>query len=442
MINQRFASYFEETFFQNNPDEYRLFLESLEKPIPRSIRIKPGKEEPVKKRLEQDGWILDPTPISNVFSLDRRPDFDPLERRIGFSMDHLVGNFYIQELAAAHPVSILADWKVQNDSYLILDMASSPAGKTTQLAEYFPNSFIIANEPTRERIPQLLQNLDRMGSANVGVTLYPGQYWKKFSETFDRILLDAPCSGEGTLYKWTDAVKHWHIKNIRNIAALQTKLFDAALHALKVWGEMIYSTCSLNDLEDEWVLHTLQEKYPESFVVLYEKKFWPHKDKTGGFYVVKLRKVSSIAHEYTEILRTSNVELKRFQKKLPEWTIKTEYTTYEHTGKILAVRNHEVVYPLLEQVYFMRFWEQIGNISGKDFIPNTRSYRYIDGNIIQYHIHDAVTLDRYFRWENLQIIWQAWDGWYDLIYDEEVIAREWWENSILTNTLPTEWKRV
>jgi 16S rRNA C967 or C1407 C5-methylase (RsmB/RsmF family) len=75
-------------------------------------------------------------------------------------------------------------------------MASSPGGKTTQLAEYFPNSFIIANEPTRERIPQLLQNLDRMGSANVGVTLYPGQYWKKFSETFDRILLDAPCSGE------------------------------------------------------------------------------------------------------------------------------------------------------------------------------------------------------------------------------------------------------
>jgi hypothetical protein len=59
--------------------------------------------------LEQDGWILELTPISNVFSLNRRPDFDPLERRIGFSMDHLVGNFYIQELAAAHPVSILAD---------------------------------------------------------------------------------------------------------------------------------------------------------------------------------------------------------------------------------------------------------------------------------------------------------------------------------------------
>ena len=80
-------------------------------------------------------------------------------------------------------------------------MASSPGGKTTELAEYFPKSFIIANEPTRERIPQLLQNLDRMGSMNIGVTLYPGQYFAREAEVFDRILLDAPCSGEGTAFR-------------------------------------------------------------------------------------------------------------------------------------------------------------------------------------------------------------------------------------------------
>lgn len=133
--------------------------------------------------------------------MDRREDFDPFERRLGFSLDHLVGNFYIQELAAAHPVDILADSQISGEEFLILDLAASPGGKTTQLAEYYPKSWIIANEPTRERIPQLLQNLDRMGTPNVGVTLYPGQYWKHVPETFDRILLDAPCSGEGTLYK-------------------------------------------------------------------------------------------------------------------------------------------------------------------------------------------------------------------------------------------------
>ena len=134
--------------------------------------------------------------VPRVFFADRREDFNPFERRLGMSLDHLVGNFYIQELAAAHPVDLLADSKIHDDKFLILDMASSPGGKTTQLAEYFPNSFIIANEPSRERIPQLLQNLERMHSPNIAVTLYPGQQWKHFGEIFDRILLDAPCSGE------------------------------------------------------------------------------------------------------------------------------------------------------------------------------------------------------------------------------------------------------
>ncbi len=134
--------------------------------------------------------------MPRVFSADRRADFDPLERRLGMSMDHLIGNFYIQELAAAHPVDLLANSQIHEDKFLILDMASSPGGKTTQLAEYFPNSFIIANEPSRERIPQLLQNLERMHTPNIAITLYPGQQWRHFGEIFDRILLDAPCSGE------------------------------------------------------------------------------------------------------------------------------------------------------------------------------------------------------------------------------------------------------
>ena len=150
----------------------------------------------MKNRLEKDGWILKPTEIPRMFQVDRKPDFNPLERRLGMSVDHLIGNFYIQELAAAHPVNLLANGKIHEDNFLILDMASSPGGKTTQLAEYFPNSFIIANEPSRERIPQLLQNLSRMHTPNVGITLYPGQQWRHFTEIFDRILLDAPCSGE------------------------------------------------------------------------------------------------------------------------------------------------------------------------------------------------------------------------------------------------------
>jgi 16S rRNA C967 or C1407 C5-methylase (RsmB/RsmF family) len=173
MINERFQTYFRETFFHDDENGFLDFITSLEKPITRTIRIKREKIDEVKIRLENDGWLLEKTEIDTVFELHRREDFNPFERRIGFSLDHLIGNFYIQELAAAHPVHILAEGEIRLNDFLILDMASSPGGKSTQLAEYFPNSFIVANEPTRERIPQLLQNLERMGTPNVGVTLYP-----------------------------------------------------------------------------------------------------------------------------------------------------------------------------------------------------------------------------------------------------------------------------
>ena len=126
MINPRFITYFEEKFFPNAPEEFQDFLDSLEKPIARSLRIRPDKDIQVRKRLSHDGWILQYTPLPYIYHIYRGKDFNPFDRRIGMSMDHLVGNFYIQELAAAHPVVLLADHKIHQESYLILDMASSP----------------------------------------------------------------------------------------------------------------------------------------------------------------------------------------------------------------------------------------------------------------------------------------------------------------------------
>lgn len=361
MLNQRFCNYFKETFFQENPMGFADFLLSIEQPILRTIRIKPGKEQIVRSRLEADGWILHPTSIDRIFQMDRRPDFDPFERRLGMTLDHLIGNFYIQEFAAAHPVNLLADGKIHDDRFLILDMASSPGGKTTQLVEHFPNSFIVANEPSRERIPQLLQNLERMHTPNIGVTLYPGQQWKHFGEIFDRILLDAPCSGEGTLYKGTDAVKNWHLKSIKQIAHLQKKLLTSALSALKAGGEMVYSTCALNDLENEGVLADIKAKYGDTIEIIFEKKFWPHIDKTGGFFMAKILKKSSFLDENLPNPRkSSNTEIKKFREKLSPFILLPGRTLFSHRNKILSVKNADIIEPFLDKMYFMRFGETIG----------------------------------------------------------------------------------
>lgn len=442
MLNSRFVDYFRDTFFRDNPEELRKFLDTIELSIPRTIRIKPDMIDEVRNHLEKDGWILGETTIANVFSLDRREDFDPLERRIGFSLDHLLGNFYIQELAAAHPVDILASGKIHKDQFLILDMASSPGGKTTQLAEYFPNSFIIANEPTRERIPQLLQNLERMKTPNIAITLYPGQQWKHFSETFDKILLDAPCSGEGTLYKGTEAVKHWHIKNIKQIAHLQERLLDAAMHALKTGGEMIYSTCALNLIENENVVTHCMAKYDGCFEILYQKRFWPHIDGTGGFFVTKLRKVQSINPWESKWFswKNSNHELRRFRGKLWEWNSKENIALYEHEGKILAVKNASLGEKIRDTIFPMRWGEYIGNITNGRFEPNVGAFSFLEtSDIDQYIIQDEQELDSYLRGSPLESIGK--DGYILIQYDGVNIGLEERKESLISNRFPRDWLR-
>lgn len=140
-------------------------------------------------------------------------------------------------------------------------MSASPGGKTTQLAEYFPNSTIIANEIDKSRLKQLGENIDRMGATQVLVTNYDGRNFKNYGEFFDKILLDAPCSGEGTAFKTDEALKWWNLRNIESIARLQKQLIESAFIALKVGGEMVYSTCTLNRMENEEVIEYAKEKF-------------------------------------------------------------------------------------------------------------------------------------------------------------------------------------
>ncbi len=439
-VNPRFIDYFRETFFSEKPKELVEFLSSLEKGIPRTIRIRPGKEQEVKTRIEKYGFTLEETYIPNVFALGRTEDFDPLERRIGYTVDHLVGNFYIQELAAATSVHILSEGKIHEDDFVILDMAASPGGKTTQLSEQYPNAFIIANEPTRERIPQLLQNLDRMGSANIGVTLYPGQYFTKTPETFDRILLDAPCSGEGTLYKGTDATKHWHIKNIKTISRLQEKLINAAIIALKVGWEIVYSTCSMNLLENEWVLESITKKYPGTFEVLFQKRFWPHIDHTGGFFVAKIRKIAHIENDEKSHTVNTNEEIKTYKWHLSGASLQEGIILYEHTGKILAVKKHKELENLKKTYYFMRFGEKMAQNENGTILFDPFAERYIDTqDMPRYELLDEEELDRYLRWELLEA--RKEDSPVIVTYNNVDIALEEISGSILSNNFPHDWRR-
>jgi 16S rRNA (cytosine1407-C5)-methyltransferase len=138
-------------------------------------------------------------------------------------------------------------------------MCASPGGKTTQLSETFPNAWIVANESSKDRLPQLIENTERMGAESISLCLDNGMhYGENHPEAYDIILLDAPCSGEGTAFKHDTAVSFWNEKGIKKIARLQGKLIESAWKALKPGGWLLYSTCTLNTFENEEVLAHLQ----------------------------------------------------------------------------------------------------------------------------------------------------------------------------------------
>ena len=452
MISERFIEYYREHFFQEDEKWLQDFLTALASPLLKSFRIDETKKskESVLDSLKKQWYLPYATNIPNVFTFDRIPDFNPFERRLGFSLEHLLGYIYIQELAAAHSVHVLSDWKVHHDNFLILDMASSPGWKTTQLAEQYPESFIIANEPTRERIPQILQNLDRMGSSNIAVTLYPWQFFSSTPEVFDRILLDAPCSWEGTVFKTFDAVKNWHIKNIKTIARLQEKLISAACTSLKVGWEMIYSTCTLNLLENEWVLESIEKNFPGCFEITFEKKYWPHIDGTWGFFVSKIKKLQSVVSKQTFPPKSINSDIFPIGKQdiqHIEWFFDTEdiwgYDFFRYKNKILAVRGGKNAEYARNNFYCMRFWEEIANIQdGVYKWTHFAGKKLYSSKIPEYKIEwSEEVLDEYLRWWNLKV--DTVIRWYvNLYFENERIGLDFiQDDGTLSNLFPPQWRR-
>lgn len=306
----RFSDYLQTSFHVSSAQAEEIIL-AMKKPIGKSIRVNTRKIAlpDFKNHAKEQGWILTDTDIPEVFLIDR----DDTMIALGRTLEHTAGWFYIQEVAAAHPPHLLREQmrakrkkekgNTEDDnsivlpfsstSSLILDMCASPGGKTTQLADYFPDSLVIANEVNRTRTPQLFDNLDRMGYDNVAVVSCDGRFFQNFPDFFDAVLLDAPCSGEGTAFRDSTIIDHWHEKNIDRIAKLQKQLLETAEAVTAPGGMLSYSTCTLNIMENEEVLDSRLQSEKTQLVELWRKRFWPHIEQTGGFFASIFEKKSS-----------------------------------------------------------------------------------------------------------------------------------------------------
>ena len=186
---------------------------------------------------------------------------------------------------------------------VILDLCAAPGGKSTQIAAAMDNrGVLVSNDPEPARAKVLAGNLERMGAANaIVVNALPGRLAPRWPETFDAVLVDAPCSGEGMFRRDPDARGEWRPQSPAGCAARQREILDCAARMLRPGGRLVYSTCTFNRPENELSMLSFLSRHPdfapEDFALNGigpsrdgMLRVFPHRVRGDGHFVAKLRK--------------------------------------------------------------------------------------------------------------------------------------------------------
>ncbi|MCK5043869.1 RsmB/NOP family class I SAM-dependent RNA methyltransferase [Candidatus Pacearchaeota archaeon] len=297
--------------------DFESYMEILKQKPVKSLRVNTLKisVDELKKRFKEKAWkIKQPFkdyPEIMIVESDLKPG------ELGRALEHLLGYYYIQELASMLP--IIALQPKPNETFL--DLCSAPGSKTTQAASKMKNTgTIIANEVSFKRIKILASNLEKCGAINTIIIKKEGlafcERMKKQGFQFDKILVDAPCSGEGTLRSTPKTFLMWNIKTVDRLSRLQKNLVASAWEILKPGGTLVYSTCTHAPEEDEEVVDFILKKFkgnikiekislpiiPKQGIVKWGDKeylgevkhscrIYPQDNNTEGFFVAKFKKL-------------------------------------------------------------------------------------------------------------------------------------------------------
>ena len=200
---------------------------------------------------------------------------------------HDAGVYYIQEPSAQMPGSLLNALPGER----ILDFCSAPGGKATQIASSMKGEgLLVCNEYVPNRAKILSENIERMGIKNaLVINETPSHLAQLFPSFFHRIMVDAPCSGEGMFRKNEEAKNEWSLENVQICADRQDEILDAAATMLLPGGRIVYSTCTFAPDENEGSVSRFIERHPD-FHLVESHRLWPHKVKGEGHFVAVLER--------------------------------------------------------------------------------------------------------------------------------------------------------
>ncbi|MFB5673376.1 RsmB/NOP family class I SAM-dependent RNA methyltransferase [Paenibacillus terreus] len=272
------------------------FLASYNQHRVQGLRINPMKATPELRETIISEWNLKAVPWCSEGYYYEEP------HRPGKHPYHAAGLYYIQEPSAMSAVELLDP----RPGDTVLDMAAAPGGKTTHIASKLRGQgLLVSNEIHAGRAKILAENVERMGLSNVIVTnSTPTGLSERFPACFDRIMLDAPCSGEGMFRKDPEAVREWTPDLVAMCASRQQDILRDVYKLLKPGGWLAYSTCTFNKTENEEVMEWFTSEFPDMSLVSIER-IWPHLQRGEGHFVALLRKEGAATNETARGKETS-----------------------------------------------------------------------------------------------------------------------------------------
>ncbi len=290
-------------------DDWDAFVEVLQRPLPTCVWANPLRSTAGEVEAHLRAAGLNPEPLGwhdHAFTL-------PAEVGAGNQLGYLTGRYHVQEEASLLPVPLLDPHPGER----VLDLCAAPGGKTAQMGIRMRNrGTIVANDINYGRLASLRGTLDRLGLANVTATAYDGASYPAASGTFDRVLVDAPCSCEGTSRKHPSVIDEW--ASMPDITGLQAALLRKAVQRCRPGGRIVYSTCTYAPEENEQIVDAVLCDYPETVrlrparidgvdaapgitswqghsfhaSLTHAMRVWPHQNDTGGFFVAVLERVA------------------------------------------------------------------------------------------------------------------------------------------------------